>query len=251
MKVMTYNMLCGGQAEVNGEERLDFIIDVIRSEAPDILALQEANGLHDHQRWQYLADRIGLPFHNLSAGALFEDGERYHVAVFSRYRLDQAHHHTECKLQSAALSVVADSPLGPVALTNLHLHAYCESERLAELDDLLAYDPGHVRRLILGDMNALSRSDPYGSDDGEFKLQFDVIDRLSRRFTDLGAPSPGETAWTHPSRAIADHPFTQPRRIDYIFASASLGECAGPVRVIRSETAHRASDHFPVVVTFS
>ncbi len=81
MRVMSYNILCGGQAHVNGTDRLADILTVATSAAPDILALQEANHFDRPEVADRFAKALGLPFHALSVARAYEDGERYHVAV--------------------------------------------------------------------------------------------------------------------------------------------------------------------------
>ena len=50
MRVMTYNILCGGlPIPGGGKDRLDDIIEVIEKCKPDVLALQEANLLDERK----------------------------------------------------------------------------------------------------------------------------------------------------------------------------------------------------------
>ena len=49
MRVMTYNILCGGLQLPGGKDRLEDIIEVIEEKKPDVLALQEANRLDDRK----------------------------------------------------------------------------------------------------------------------------------------------------------------------------------------------------------
>ncbi len=251
MRLMSYNILRGGAAFFGGTGRLNSILELIRTCAPDILALQEANGFEDPALVQMVSRTLSLPHAALATGALYSDGDRYHVAVFSRYPISDVYRFPSCRFQSAAMSMRLETPLGRILLWNLHLHATSEIRRLAELNCVLEHLDPAEDHLLVGDLNALSRRDAYPDPDGEFDLRFDVTDRLNHVLVDLGAPAPGATAWTHPSRLPADHHHKIARRIDYAFAASGLAGQVIATKVIRSPLAHRASDHFPLVVDFA
>lgn len=250
MRVMSYNILCGGQAHVNGTDRLADILTVATSAAPDILALQEANHFDRPEVADRFAKALGLPFHALSVARAYEDGERYHVAVFTRYHIVMDHNFSENRFQSAAQSLMLDTPLGRISLVNLHLHASNEAKRLQEITTVLAYQKQFPCQIVLGDFNAVSRKDPYPPGQSEFEPLTLVTDKMSGRLTDLFGDVPGGPHWTHPSRAVADHDRKVPRRIDYIYASPDLAARAANPSVLRTKATHRASDHFPIIVDF-
>ncbi len=251
MKIMTYNILCGGQPVAGGKYRLEDILAVIQNEAPDILALQEANGFTDAALLERFSDTISLPYHVLAKGAEYEDGKRYHVVVFSRYPLKQIHRFSECELESAAVAMMIETPIGAVSFCNLHLHSTSETARIRELECILAYLGKSGDQLVVGDFNAISRSDPYTSDASDFELRYDVTDMLGEWLVDTCAQNSAKTLWSHPSNLAADHSISDQRRIDYIFATPELAGRVAEVGVVRSALAHRASDHFPVVVRFA
>jgi len=250
MRVMSYNILCGGQAHVNGTDRLAEILTLAASAAPDILALQEANHFDQPDLADRFAKALNLPHHAVAKAHPYTDGERYHVAVFSRYPIEQVHRFSPDQFQTAAISLLLNAPLGLISLANLHLHASLESSRLREIQTVLDFQRQFSRQILLGDFNAISRDDPYPSGQTEFEMLTLVTDEVSKRLSDLFADAPGEPHWSHPSRARADHQRTVPRRIDYIYASADLAAHAKNPTVLRNETAHLASDHFPIFVDF-
>lgn len=246
MRLMSYNILSGGQARTNGRDRLGDILAVCRRAAPDILALQEANGIDKAE----IADRfhsLGLPYHAVALAPPYLDGERYHVAVFSRWPLSAPDVFAQVAFETAALKVNVHSPLGLLTLVNLHLHSTSEAERLGEISGILKSLPGDSALMVTGDFNAISRFDPYPDTAGEFENRTDVTDRLAH-LVDLFAARPGGPHWTHPSRCKADHSRRINRRIDYVFADSTLALRVQDAQVIRTDQAHRASDHFPVVV---
>ncbi|MBS9716472.1 endonuclease/exonuclease/phosphatase family protein [Pseudohalocynthiibacter aestuariivivens] len=247
---MTYNILCGGLAKVNGEERLNSILETVQDCAPDILALQEANHFESPELAKRFSKALLLPYYALAEAAIYEDGERYNVIVFSRYPISKVYRFPDCQFQSAAISVMLETPVGKISICNAHLHAFSETHRVKELGCILAYQCGFQDQLFVGDMNAISRSDTYADDATEFELNYEVTDMLNREFTDVFAATSGPDQWTHPSRIKADHTRKVFRRIDYVFASPSLSRRVVRAKVITSEKAHRASDHFPLIVEF-
>jgi len=250
MKVMTYNILCGGLPHVNGTDRRKDILRLAEEHAPDVLALQEANGFDEEGVLETYSKALSLPHYALSRGALYEGHERYHVVIFSRYPISHIHEFAEGTFQSAALSVRLESPLGQFSLCAAHLHAYSETERIEELDYILAYQDKFEDQLILGDLNAISRSDGYAADDSEFELKYEVTDQLNQKLVDVFAKTPETKVPTFPSKIASDNTCKLPRRIDYMFASQSLSERVASARVVTSDLARRCSDHFPLIAGF-
>ncbi len=250
MRVMTYNILCGGHPMPGGPSRLEAILEVIQYGSPDILALQEANGFDDPAVAAQISKTLGLPYYAVTQAPPFDDGKRYNVVTFSRYPIRNIHRFKGQAFETGALSLDADSPLGPISICNVHLHSTDEARRLAEIKTVLSYQDSCGPQIILGDFNALSCFDPYTDDESEFGLQFDTIDEMNTRFIDLHHASRGGVCWTHPSRLPADHSRRLNRRIDYVFASPAVASHAGDVQAITSDRAHCASDHFPLIVDF-
>ena len=251
MRLMSYNILCGGIDRALGTSRLDEILRLVKIMQPDILALQEANGFHRDGLMAKVSGEIQLPHTALSIGSLYQDGDLYHTALFSRCPLLNAHMFPDGDFQSAALSVETDTPLGRVSLCNLHLHAYCEDERLRELGQILEHQNSFDRQIIIGDFNALSRLDKdIYPDDPKFELRFDVTDRLTGDFVDLIHQSIGESRCTYPTDIPADCDELTPARIDYVFASSKIAQRVKSAGVIDHPIASKASDHFPLLVEF-
>jgi len=150
MKIMTSNILEGGIDDKGS--RIEYIIDVIKEVNPDFLALQEANNFdkNNNELLKRVSNEIKLPHYTLSQGALYDDQRRYHVVSLSRYPMREERTFQDPLFQSAALSVVIDSPLGELSLCNVHLHAHSEDERLKELAVILKYQSKHKNHIILG-----------------------------------------------------------------------------------------------------
>jgi len=250
MKILTYNILCGGDGRQTGENRRPRILALVKEAGPDILALQEANGFDDPAVLQNIADHLALPHIALSKGTLYADGENYNVALLSRYPMSGIHRFPECEFQSAVLSAVIETPFGPVSVCTAHLHAFKEGKRRAELSCLLAHQKHYQDQILLGDFNAISRSDIYPADCGEFELTYDVTDILNQHYVDLFAQDPAQKRPTFPTDLKVPYNPIQPRRIDYIYASESLSRHVTGLRVLDSGKAHLASDHFPLLAEF-
>ncbi len=256
MKIMTSNILEGG-IDKKGS-RIEHIIAVINEVNPDFIALQEANNFdeNDNELLKTVSNETNLPHYTLSPGAPNPDRKRYHVASLSRYPLREEHTFPESTFQSAALSVAIDSPLGEISLCNVHLHANSEAERLKEIEVIIKYQSKHKNHIILGDFNAVSRSDDLPDLSIEESTRydfphFDVTDMLSEGYVDVVSHLDVSDNSTHPTVGVS-HPICKsPIRIDYIFVNPSLVSNVNSGAVIKTETSEIASDHYPVVVTLS
>ena len=256
MKIMTNNILEGGVD--NKGSRIEHIIDVIKEVNPDFVALQEANNFdkNDNELLKTVSSETNLPHYALSPGAPYQDQKSYHVASLSRYPLREEHTFPESSFQSAALSVAIDSPLGEISLCNVHLHDSSEAERLKEISVITKYQSKHKNYIILGDLNAISRSDNHrnlsSEESARYDLtRFDVTDMLSRRYVDVVSHLNVSENCTHPTVGVS-HPISKSSiRIDYIFVTQSLVSNIRSGAIIKTKTSDVASDHYPVVVTLS
>lgn len=247
MKIMTYNILDGGIDDKGS--RIEYIIDVIKKAKPDFVAIQEANNFakNDNELLKRLSKETNLSHYALS---------RDHVVSLSRNPLREEHQFPESSFQSAALSVVINSPIGELSLCNVHLHANSEDERLKEVKAVLNYQSKYKKYIILGDFNALSRSDNYGDLSArEFThydlTGFEVTDMLNIDHVDAVANLNVKDRSTHPTIGVGNPISKSPIRIDYMFVTPSLSAHIKDATVIKTQTAEKASDHYPVVITLS
>jgi endonuclease/exonuclease/phosphatase family metal-dependent hydrolase len=251
MRIMSYNILHGGTRWPSG--RLTAIAAVIRSCAPDLLAVQEALDFDTPEFLQGFCADIGLPFAALARGAVYGDGLRYHVILCSKYPILSHSPLPEDRFQSAAQIVEINTPdFGPLTLCNLHLHAYSDAARLAELQTILEASKSRPLDLILGDFNATSRCDA-GDHIGKPHLQnYAVTDRLGETHVDLFASAAARSYPTDlpPDTANTDPDLHDPRRIDYIFASPHMAHQCHNTTIHKAPQTHVASDHFPIFADF-
>jgi len=246
MKIMTYNILTGGAA-ASPDSRIDQILSVITDAKPDVLALQEANNFDSNGMMEKFAETLGLPYSFLAQGAVYEDGDRYNGAIFSRYPIGEVWTFPKTELQNAALSTLIETPLGPVSFCGIHLHAFSEDKRLPELKSILAHQSQFESQVLLGDFNAMCRGDTCNGAESEVEARYDVMDRMQDVYVDAIRAAGREPIRSFPTGIAADHSFEGPRRIDHIFVTPNLAERIVDAEVIHAGAAQTASDHFPVV----
>lgn len=247
MKIMTYNILGGGIDDKGS--RIEYIIGVIKGANPDFVAIQEASNFakNDKELLKRLSRETKLPHYALS---------RDHVASLSRYPLREEHQFPGSLFKYAALSVVIDSPLGELSLCNVHLDSHSRNGRLREATAVLRYQSKYKKYIILGDFNALSRSDNYGDLSAqEFTYydlaRFEATDMFNMDHVDAALHLNVKNRSTHPTVGVG-HPISKSSiRIDYIFVAPSLSAHLKNATVIKTQTAEKASDHYPVVITLS
>lgn len=239
-RILTYNV----HRCVGVDRRLDVgrVAEVIASQAPDIVALQELDvgrartgGVDQAHR---LAERLGMAFH--FNAALRVEEELYGDAILTVLpeRLVKAgplpNHPGVARLEPRGALWVAVSVEGvEVQIINTHLGLVPREQRrqaatLAGEHWLGAARP-HAPLIVLGDMNATPRSIVYRT----FSARLTESRRATRR---LGR------APTFPST----FPVLE---IDHVFVSAGLNVEA--VGVPSDALARLASDHLPLVVDFS
>jgi endonuclease/exonuclease/phosphatase family metal-dependent hydrolase len=265
-RVMTYNILYScheraGDEYVFQSRRADAVQAVVAAEAPDVLALTEAVYCDARGRKLRLdlVAMFGLPH-------LYSDGtagdwtncvlSRFPITAMSRLPLGVSPNGVE----QSALRVTLTTDAGPVRLDVVHPSPHIsEAERVEAFKPLFL--PTVEPRIVAGDFNALSDEDaytmatlveqltPYTKDPAAIAAT--MLDRQllrAGRAHGLRDALPLE-ARTHtlPTRLSRPHATQGAKlRIDYVLVTGALQARAG--RVVQSEAADRASDHYPVVV---
>lgn len=260
---MTFNILMGARGE--DAVRRPKILEILARERPDVLALQECHHF-DHDDETFLRDVAAIT--GLEPHLMISPRTRLHLALFrppaweerSRWIAESGFTHTAGWF-SFQLPGGASLDVGCV-----HLDYASEDRRLEEARAVLTCDPRHGRaplRVVLGDFNAVSRTDSYAFDQvARFEAQYlkqagfphngwrhDVIDLFQELgFTDTLDSSPPAIApftWPAPgSREFLENP---PMRIDRVMVQG-FAPGSWTTRVITEPPADSASDHLPVVV---
>ncbi len=259
LKVMTFNVLFGGQ------DRFDAILALLARVRPDVLVLQECLWWETGDRLSQVAAALGVPADashvHLGTSRPRGSGRRYHVAVASHRPLRAIQIHNDPR-QIGHCLVQCQFDFGePITLFGTHYDAHNEDARLIEARYLCALlDPITFREglyLLAGDLNSLSRKDPYPPDLADLLLaagtdkyghppRFSVLDTLeSFGWIDTlyyrQPPAQWVTARRQNNGVVIDY------RTDYILASPRMAE-----RLISAEVVDvaEASDHQAMVATF-
>jgi exodeoxyribonuclease-3 len=256
MKIMTYNIWQGGID--SNRSRIEYIIDIIKKEAPDFVAIQEVSNFNanENELLKRISNETKLPYYALSQGTSADDHKYYYVASLSRYSLQEEYLFPDFTFQCAPLSMVIDSPFGKLSICNIHLHARLEDERVREAGVVLNYQSKYYKHIILGDFNSLSRLDNYDDlSTYEFThydlFRFEVMDLFNMSHIDAAAHLNVNDRRTHPTLGVGHKISKTPIRVDYVFLTPSLTTHIKDVRIIKTQTAEKASDHYPVVVTLN
>ena len=251
LRLMTWNILTGGG------DRLPAIIEVVKAERPDILALQE---LRDFQRYGHrtmsrFAAEVGMTAH-LTRSALGQP-----VGVLVRPPLEIAGRSgVRWRLHHAAAVVEVPTPSGPLTVVSTHLNPISPYRRMREAK-WLAARYGGPRTVLAGDLNGLSPADdatssldglgplyrrrhlgPDGTPDTRALESF-----LAAGFTDVWQVAGSGDGRSVPTAGLRGHEFGA-MRLDYVLAGSAVAPRARDMSVIRGGTADHASDHYPLRV---
>ena len=228
LKVMTFNI----QSGLRG---LDKVAEVIRAEAPDIVALQEVDvgsvrGGKKNQP-EELSRLTGLPFHHHFRTTTLSGGD-YGVALLSRFPVVSVEQHPLPVASGAEPRTVARAVLDvggqevSVYVTHLTRRPFNNALRMRQSAAILALMNQDARpKLLMGDLNDTPES-------GALRL-------FKRELMDVFAQRGQGPAITYPL------PLIPSLRIDYVLACAQFQPRSS--RVLRVD----ASDHYPVVAELS
>jgi exodeoxyribonuclease III len=263
---MTWNILFGG------EDRFERILALLERVRPDVAVLQECLGWEDGVRLARAARAIGAPAgpahavlgHARPRGS----GRRFHVAIASRFPLSSVTTHADpARVGHCILEAHIEAPGGRVVVLGTHFDAHGEDERVRDARTLCDLAPRRrvleERVLVAGDLNALTRRDPYPADleallraAGTTKYglppRFDTMEILDRQgFVDLlhrdrSAPRRSGAPWVTAVRSKGGVRIEY--RTDYLLASPALALGALETSVLDSDG---ASDHEPVIARFA
>jgi endonuclease/exonuclease/phosphatase family metal-dependent hydrolase len=234
MRLLSYNIHKG----IGGRDRryrIGRIVEVIESENPDLICLQEVD--HNVKRSSYhdqpveLARSIRFEAHMFQLNVRLKGGG-YGNLLLSRWPIVSRHQlclrRTWRKPRGAQLAVV-ETPEGPLHLVNWHL-GLAERERHWQVAKLLEHEcfraAAHLPTLIAGDFN-------------------DWRNRLARGpFARHGL----HQATSPPSRFRSFPAYMPVAALDKAFHCRQVE--VRHVRLVHSRLAREASDHLPLVVDF-
>jgi endonuclease/exonuclease/phosphatase family metal-dependent hydrolase len=234
MRLLSYNIHKG----IGGRDRrcrLQRVIDVVESQNPDILCLQEvahnSRRSHYHDQPQLLAEYFKLAEHLFQMNVNFKSGG-YGNLILSRWPLASKHQISlrfNTKKPRGAQMVVIDTPEGPFHLVNFHL-GLSHAERHWQIGHLLSHHlfcQSHaLPTLLVGDYN-------------------DWQNRLHRGTLN----EHGFSQITTPIYRFRSFPaYMAISSLDKAFFRGEV--LIRQAHVVRSATARSASDHLPLVIDF-
>ena len=234
MRLLTYNIHKG----IGGRDRLyriERIVEVIESQNPDLICLQEVDRhvarsrFHDQPR--ELVKAFRLDAHLFQLNVKRESGG-YGNLLLSRWPIREKHQLslrlTWRKPRGAQLAVI-ETPEGPLQLVNWHL-GLAERERQWQVAHLLTHElfrkSAHLPTWIAGDFN-------------------DWRNRLARAaFTRHGF----HQATAPPSRFRSFPAYLPVASLDKAFHRGAID--VRHTRLVHNRLTREASDHLPLVVDF-
>lgn len=249
LKVMSYNV--GAQSE----KRLAAIVDVIRKQNPDVVALLDPET-------QALSDAFA---HNLGMRAYYGKGNHgWGIAWLTRLpaqrtenrKLAMFHNLIELVVlwEGRPVHLFATHLRGLGAESQVGVEARLRTEETRAILDILR-PLNSEPLLVVGDFNASRPGEragepppgtewwshnchrvPYARQPIQLLLEFGLLDCYRR----LHAGSPGYSIRT-------DHPWS---RIDFVFASPEFAPGLRACDIVTSGTARTASHHFPIWAEF-
>ncbi|MFT7680388.1 MAG: exodeoxyribonuclease-3 [Planctomycetota bacterium] len=244
LKLINWNVLYGFNHQRSVAEACDWL----ESQAPDVVSLQELNGISESQLGE-LAAEWGHPYAVTHKQSGFPVGLTSSEPIEVIERAAEGFHHgyLHCKTYGIHFFVVHFWPGKPADLDAILPKAAALLERGEQV-------------VILGDFNGCSRKDEaflianatlrdrdYTFVDMVESLDFvDVVHKHDPQAT-ISCPSPLTIPrW---SKDMAELQLKR-YRIDFVFASKSLAQASRSGTIHLSEQLDAISDHYPVVVEF-
>lgn len=238
MRLITYNI----HKAVGGRDRrcrLERIIEVLESQNPDLMCLQEVTRSARRTKYDNQANKLAHYFH--IDASLYQTNVHYKVGgygnlLLSRWPFLKTHQISlqmkKKKPRGAQLAVI-DTPEGPLHLINTHL-GLAEKERQWQMTHLLEHrlyrEAAHLPTLVAGDAN-----------DWRNNLAASSFDQHAFRQV------------THPPSRFRTFPAWLPTgSLDKVFAHDGDDQeiTIRRAHVVGTTLARKASDHLPLVVDF-
>ena len=264
MRLITYNILNGGQDDLNFK-RLQYALEVISSCSPDILVLNECmffdiNGF----RLLYLFEReLGM------RGILAHAKTGQHVALFIKptCTILEARMDADPFFHATIYAKLLTGKDFNLTIIGTHLNPFGGENRIREVQYLTDYAHANEIVFLLGDLNSLNPHEDHSANISALPPNFRgrhlmpgdthtvdtrVIATLeAAQFIDLyRLKNPDSHDYTAPTKLVNYTEFAR-MRVDYIFGTAKAEELTTSCKIIKTDAANLASDHFPVIADFT
>lgn len=251
MKVIFLNILDGCKEN----DRFDRIIEFVKTQDPDILALSELNEWDASDRLKIFQKRTG--YQNI---IFCKANTGYNLGLFSKKRF------SSYKIIKQGLwhgLIIADIQFDrkKLVFAFTHLSPKDEDIRIKEIKKIVRMINKKDKIVFLGDMNSLSPKDGYNDKKliknfkyndikkfGTDKLRKEVISKIERfGFVDAILKFSRKLEFSVPSPINTDKDHGEKLRLDYVFLK-NLSSELEDARIIRNKKTDTLSDHYPVMV---
>ncbi len=254
MKLLTYNILNGGQPD-----RLPLIREVVHSLDADIVCLQETNGFDALEGAILKSFGHSMGYHCHAFAPCGTLGKNYSVATYAKSPIISSE--AIPGLRHAGQVVLLK---GGLAVCNVLISHVSEDERLRELRLVANFLAPYENKIICGDFNMLSPWDKYDpslldtfneKQRSRFaaggKLEFRAaLYMAEQHYRDAAQIAGAKGEWTVRTKGSASEGHPLQARLDYVFVCNSLAPKVRSMEVIRAGLTDKASDHYPVLVDF-
>jgi len=267
LKLISYNVYWGmRQDSTEGKARF---VEWIKSQDPDILALQEMNGF-TQKALEELAERYGHRYAYIVREPFADGSISFPVAITSKLPIVNVRRVVENNIHG-----FIEAEIEGLRVVVTHFHPFSAEKRVGEIGQILATvkakDPGMKKKwLFMGDLNSVSPLDR--SEYGNNKLRdFIREDRKKRphnenlkdneldysiqqRILDFGfvdafkLKNPAFVA-SAPTKMFYDQS-KFPLRYDYLYVSPNMQKDIVACDIIKDDFTDIYSDHYPVVLVF-
>lgn len=258
MKIMTYNVYRGG------EDRFFYIKEIIKSENPDILAIQEACTWGKTGRFKEVANLLKIPERqSLIAKSNLRSlsGRIYDIAFYSKFPIKHKEiFNNHENVWHSLLHITLKSPAGELHVIIAHLSPKSEDWRIKEIGRInkLLSRYFNSTMILMGDLNSLSHEDPYpDSLNGQLKKygitkfgdgpRFDVVNKLIKAgWNDTFILNKNTDLQVTVKKESADKDHLN-LHLDYIMVNNILLSKIKKVSILDTKKTRIASDHSPVI----
>jgi exodeoxyribonuclease-3 len=249
LRVLSYNIWNGG------EDRLPHIINVIRSQKPDVVALLEASSRANAES---IAKELEM---QLIYG---ESNSDYHLAWLSRLPLIRTENHRLPVFSKTVLELELISDKTRIHLFAAHLQSgrdeSGEQKRVEEIRAIIDImrKAGNRPHLLVGDLNTFHPSDRIGlallpAESGEQKEEVMTESTMPRLVIPHLLAADYIDCYHRMHPIAPGYTFKLPNpylRLDYMFASIEMALHLHTCDVVYGDEAAQASDHLPLVAAF-
>ncbi len=262
MKVISYNILRGGQFEAGN--RLGQILNFLKSENPDLVCLYECDYFHDSRNGvlDHLEAELEMRgiFHPTPSGTNLVVLHKDHLKLKQASGFDRFMFH-------GMMVVDFETSQGPIRIICTHLNPYSSELRTMESQIIAQSAMRSKESLIVGDFNCLA---PGSSLDlacfkptfqarvttAEGKIDTRAVQNLIRQgykdlWRQMHEPSEEPAQGSYPTPLGGKNQgYPHPVRIDHMLGSSLFAQSLKSCSILKSPELDTASDHYPLCAEF-